>query len=469
MGRLLGLVDHERIASVRSGSTNRRVRYHLGRMQELLEKLGNPHRGIPTIHIAGTKGKGSTAAMCTNILVASGFSVGLFTSPHMHRFGERIQVSGAPVSEDEFASLVDAIWPAVEEIGFTDSQGGTTLFEALTAMAFVEFQKKANFQVIEVGLGGRLDTTNLVEPTVCAITSLSLDHTAVLGGAIEQIALEKAGIIKPRVPVVSAPQPAEAMSVIRSKCAAEGSPLVEVGADITWRPLSKNSQGQRFEVQGKLGSHTLEMPLLGDYQMENAAIVVGIAEELKDTGIPISDHCLESGFRTVSWPCRLEVLSREPLTVCDGAHNPYSVTRLLQTLPEYFEYDHLALIVGMSEDKNLVEMVGGFAEYQTQIELSGTSKTSQVIVTRSRHPRSAPCGKLASQFRQLSSMNIQEEPNVRDAVAVGQDIAVRYAHSNLKTLVLATGSLFVAAEAREVVLNIEPELYPEFEVGKNQT
>ena len=278
---MLGLVDHERIASVRSGSHPGRIRYHLGRMQRLLEELGNPHIGIPTVHIAGTKGKGSTSAMCASILARSGFRVGLFTSPHMHSFRERIQVGGEPVSEGEFAGLVNAIWPKVEEVGREEADGGITMFEALTAMAFVEFRANATFQVLEVGMGGRLDTTNLASPDVCAITSLSLDHISVLGNTIEAIASEKAGIIKPGIPVISAPQPSGAAGVIRSRCSEMGSPLTEVGTHITHRVLSRTSRGQSFDVRTKADTYTLDMPMLGDYQVENAAVAVGIMEALK--------------------------------------------------------------------------------------------------------------------------------------------------------------------------------------------
>ncbi len=458
--RLLGLVDHERIASVRSGSHPGRIRYHLGRMQRLLEELGNPHLGLPTVHIAGTKGKGSTSAICSSILAQSGHRVGLFTSPHLHTFRERIQVGGGPVTEDEFANLVDSIWTSVEKLSREDADGGITMFEALTAMAFMAFKKSATFQVLEVGLGGRLDTTNLASPDVSAITSLSLDHMSVLGNTIESIAREKAGIIKPGIPVVSAPQPVEAASVIRTTCHELGSPLKELGTHIVYRTLSKANKGQWFEVRTEANTYALEMPLLGDYQVENAAVAVGVVEALRGQGFALPDQALEEGFANVSWPCRMEVLSREPLLVCDGAHNPYSVARLLDTLPDYFEYDRLVLVVGMSEDKNLAGMVEEFARAAHMEGASHHPKITDVVVTRSRHPRAAPCKKLAGLFGTLPC-NVAEGPSVKDALGVAQDLAGGYIQAGHVPLVLVTGSLFVAAESREVVLRIEPELYPE--------
>ena len=461
--RLLGLVDHERIASVRSGSHPGRIRYHLGRMQRLLEELGNPHIGIPTVHIAGTKGKGSTSAMCASVLTRSGYRVGLFTSPHMHSFRERIQIGGEPVSEGEFEGLVDAIWPAVEEVGWEDPDGGVTMFEALTAMAFVEFHTNATFQVLEVGLGGRLDTTNLASPDVCAITSLSLDHTSVLGSTIEAIASEKAGIIKPGVPVVSAPQSAGASGVIQERCSELGSSLTEVGTHISHRVMSRTSQGQSIEVQTKAGAYTLDMTMLGGYQVENAAVTVGIMEALRDSGFTVPDQALKEGFSSVSWPCRMEVLSREPMVVCDGAHNPYSVAQMLRTLPDYFDYDRLVLVVGMSEDKNLPGMVEELAKGIRTEGSSANPGITDVVVTRSRHPRSVSCGKLAGLF-DSHTCDVHEGATVGDAVNASVDLAKGYTQAGHKPLVLATGSLFVAAEAREVLLDIEPELYPELDI-----
>jgi len=374
--RLLQLVDHERTIS----PTRERVRYDLRRMEALLHRLGDPHVGIPTVHIAGTKGKGSTAAMCASVLSHQGYRTGLYTSPHLHTFRERIQFDGAPVSEEEFAALVEEVWPDLEWVSHHESYGEVTMFEALTAMAFCHFTKRADFQVLEVGLGGRLDTTNVVaNPQVCAITSLSLDHTSILGDTIDKIAAEKAGIIKPGVTVVTSPQVPEAMSVIESACRDRGAKLIKAGEDLTWHGGRNESDGQSLEVRGRLGSYELWIPLLGDYQLENVTTAVGALEVLKEKGFEISGRALEDGFRRVSWPCRMEVLRRNPTVVSDGAHNPYSAARLRDTLPAYFHYRRVVLVVGISRDKNLEGIAGGLAGLRPR-----------VIATRSRHPRSAP-------------------------------------------------------------------------------
>ena len=445
--RLVQLVDIERLSSTKRD----RVRYDLSRMEALLSRLDDPHLGIPTVHIAGTKGKGSTAAMCASVLSQQGYRTGLFTSPHLHSFRERICLDGLPVSEETFAALVDEVWPALDWISAHEEYGGVSVFEALSAMAFRHFRKEADFQVLEVGLGGRLDTTNLVTPDVCAITSLSLDHTAILGDTIERIASEKGGIIKPGAKVVASPQSLEAMAVIESICEEKGTELIRVGTDLTWSPGPRNLEGQDVNVRGRLGNYELHTPLLGEHQLENAATAVGALEVLMDKGFEISSRAFENGMSRLSWACRMEVLRTAPLVVCDGAHNPYSAARLRDSLPAYFNYGSVILVVGVSQDKNLEGIVA---------ELAGLSrplgKEGRVIVTRSRHPRASPPGALAHAFL-THHIKALEVEGVDSAIEMALELA------DADDLVLATGSLFVAAEAREAIKGIEPELYPELE------
>ena len=448
---LLQLVDHERITS----STNERVRYDLRRMEVLLGRLGNPHQGTPTVHIAGTKGKGSTAAMCASVLTQQGYPTGLFVSPHLHSFRERICLDGAPVSEAEFASLLEIVWPEVEWVSRNEDFGEVTMFEALTAMAFSHFSQRAAYQVLEVGLGGRLDTTNLATPQVCAITSLSLDHTAILGNRIEQIAAEKAGIIKAGVPVVVSPQEPAAMKVIETVAAGMRADLIKLGEDITWSKGEVGPDGQELEVRGRLGSYQLRIPLIGEHQLENASAAVAVLEVLKERGHHISSRAISEGFRQVSWPCRMEVLGREPLVVCDGAHNPDSVAKLRETLPGYLDYRRVILVVGVSKDKDLDGIVAELSQLQPH-----------VIATSSRHPRAAPAAKVAKAFlaRTLSGSGPQS-PGLEVEQVKGVDRAINLAmeQAGEGDLVLATGSLFVAAEARESIKGIEPELYPQLQ------
>ena len=438
--RLLGLVDFERMTF----PSGERVRYDLARMEALLLRLGNPHQGIPTVHIAGTKGKGSTAAMCSSILCQQGYRTGLYTSPHMHTFRERICLDGTPVDEGEFIELMEEVWPALEWLSTQGGHGDVTLFETLTAMAFCCFRKRADFQVLEVGLGGRLDATNLVKPDVCAITSLSLDHTAILGNTLQSIAAEKASIIKPGAAVVSSPQQPEAMEVVESVCRDKGAELIRVGQDLRWRRGAIGTDGQGVEVQGRLGNYHLWTPLLGEYQLENLATAVGVMECLTERGFAISTDAIDNGLRQVSWPCRIEVLRQSPLVVCDGAHNPYSASRLRDSLPAYFDYRRVVLIIGVSLDKNLEGIVEELAAMMPWM----------IIVTKSRHTRAAPTQVLEDAFLPHAIRVCQVE-GVEKAVARALEVAGE------DDLVLATGSLFVAAEVREVIKGIEPELYPE--------
>ena len=466
--RLLQLVDHERMVSV----TRERVRYDLRRMEALLHRLSDPHVRIPTIHIAGTKGKGSTAAMCASVLSRQGYRTGLYTSPHLHSFRERISVDGAPVGEEEFADLVERIWPALMGVSENEGSGEVTLFEALTAMAFCHFRDKSNFQVLEVGLGGRLDTTNLASPQVCAITSLSLDHTSILGETIECIAAEKAGIIKAGVTVVSSPQVPEAMQVIESVCSQRSADLINVGEDLTWRKGTNGLDGQGVEVCGRRGTYSLWIPLLGDFQLENVTTAMGVLEVLQERGFEISRQAIEEGLRQVRWPCRMEVLNRAPLVICDGAHNPYSAARLMESLPAYFRYRRVVPVVGVSQDKNLDGIVKELADSICVEEQAGpradghpkravTNKREDeplVFATRSRHPRAASTKTVANAF-------LARGVNVVSVEGVAEAVTLAMQEAGNDDLILATGSLFVAAEAREALKGIEPELYPKLQTA----
>ena len=438
--------------------TRPRVRYDLGRIGAFLEHLGSPGDGTPTVHVAGSKGKGSTAALCASVLCQQGHRTGLYSSPHLHTFRERIAVDGLPISEADFASLVEKLWKPMEEINARSVYGQVTLFEMLTAMGLVHFRDRlTDFNVLEVGLGGRLDATNLVTPQVSVITSISLDHTSVLGDTLEKVATEKAGIIKPGVPVVSAPQLPQVMEVIRDACLHRGAILIEVGRDVRWDPGpcpaqqgSRAAKGQKLTITGRLGRYDLSIPLLGEYQLENAATALAALEVLREEGHEVSEEALRDGFARVQWPCRMELLMGQeggPLVVADGAHNPYSAARLRDSLPRYFDYASLFLVVGVSRDKNLEGIVAELAQMEPG-----------VIVTSSRHPRAASASALAQAF-------LSHGIRAQEVAGVEQALRLALEKAGDRDLVLATGSLFLAAEVRETVKGIEPELYPELVVG----
>jgi len=246
--RLFTLVDLEKF----SGPRGPRVKFSLSRIHALLKSLGDPHKKSPVIHVAGSKGKGSVTAMVSSILYSNGYKVGMFSSPHIHTFRERIRVNGTPITEKEFIDLVDRIWPALQEISRNTNLGSVTLFEALTAMAFVHFKDvQTDFQVIEVGLGGKLDSTNVVDPTVSVITSISFDHMHILGDTLSKIAREKAGIIKVGVPVIVAPQSPEPMKVIRNMARTKCAPMVDVESEFEWLLETTDLEKQSVKIQTK--------------------------------------------------------------------------------------------------------------------------------------------------------------------------------------------------------------------------
>ena len=358
--RLLSLVDHER-----TGIPNPRQKriFDLGRMEAFLDRLGNPHKASKTVHVAGTKGKGSTAALCDAVLRAAGYRTGFYSSPHLHSFRERIRINSQPVSEEEFSRLVEQLWPAQEWIGKHTDLGNVTLFEFMTGMAFQCFaDHQSDFQVIEVGLGGRLDATNVVDPDVCVITPVSRDHTAILGDSIAEIAFEKAGIIKLGKPVVVAPQVPEARGVILETCRERSATHVQVGKDVTWKAGASSIEGQDLTVKGMSGEYRLRMPLLGRHQLDNAASAVAALESLMAQGHSISADAIRRGFESVVWPCRMEVLGRDPLVIADGAHNDDSVNVLLDAVAGYLDYSRLLLVVGFSRDKSVSDMVARLAK-----------------------------------------------------------------------------------------------------------
>ena len=443
LARVMGLADFERSTHSPGHSA-----FHLERMRLLMARLGDAHLATPTAHIAGTKGKGSTAAMAASMLAAAGYKVGMYSSPHLHSATERVRVNMQPISRRDFADVVACVWPAVEHVGANGGYGGVTTFEALTAMAFTHFARiGADYQVIEVGLGGRLDATNIVKPQACAITSISLDHTATLGNTIAKIAAEKAGIIKPGAPVAVAPQRDEAMAVIRQAAAERGADLVAVAERYSWRGLRADMRSQTFRLDGPRRAYELETQLLGDYQMENAATAVALVDALADQGTHLPDGSVERGMRAASWDARLQTLSTPEdggrLLVVDGAHNPYSMQRLTDAIREHFAYKRLIVIFGALGGHSAAGMLAALAPLAPVI-----------VAAQSRHPRSAPGATIAAAAKQAGL----------DVAFSADDVAsaVRYALSiaGADDMVLGTGSLSVAAEVIEEARGIPPELYP---------
>lgn len=413
--------------------------YDLRRMETLLDLLGHPEREAPSIHIAGTKGKGSTAAMIASVLVAAGYRTGLYTSPHLHTLRERVQVDGQPIPEAALASLAGQVQPMVETTHANSDYGRLTTFEILTSLAFLYFrEQKAQFQVLEAGLGGRLDATNVVQPRLAMITPISYDHMDLLGQTLGQIASEKAGIIKPGCPLVLGPQPPQALEVLQGRCQQAGAQPVLVGQDVTWAQGPFDTAGQSIRVKGRLGEYCLHLPLLGRHQAENAAAAVAALEVLREQGAAIDDEALGRGFASVRWPGRLEVLGQRPWLLVDGAHNGESARRLREAVADYFPGRRIVLVLGTSRDKDIVAMAQ---------ELAPLPQT--VILTSSGNPRAAPLQELLHIWEKLHQ-DVRLSPSVAEAVEHARRLA------QATDVILITGSLFVVAEARAHVLGLSP-------------
>jgi len=404
--------------------------YSLRHVEELLNHMGNPQLAARTIHIAGTKGKGSVAAMIAQVLSDSGYKTGLYTSPHLHTLRERISIDGSLISESGFAAAMAEVKPFIESMKQDAAFRQLTYFEALTALAFAYFKKKRlDFQVLEVGLGGRLDATNVARPVVCIITPISLDHTQILGNSLEEIAREKAGIIKSGCWVVLSPQPEEAASVITDICRKKKAKVVQVGKDITWHKTGGNLHHQSLAIEGRRNNYQVSIPLLGDYQLENAAAAVAALEILASAGFTISATDIAQGLARVKWPGRFHILQEHPTVLVDGAHNVASMKGLVNNIKAYFSHKRIFLVFGTSCDKDIPGIVN---------ELVPLSP--QVIVTRTAHSRAAPLSTLAAEF---SKRGIEPETGETVAQALSRALSL----ADRTDIICVTGSLFVVAEA----------------------
>jgi dihydrofolate synthase/folylpolyglutamate synthase len=399
-----------------------KAEFNLDRMFALMKELGDPHTKYPIIHVAGTKGKGSVCALCTSALQAAGYKTGLYTSPHLLDYVERIQIKGEPISHEQLVELVEEIKPVVARIP------KLTTFEITTAIAFVAFAKEnVDAAVFEVGLGGRLYATNVITPKVSVITSLSYDHMAVLGDTLAKIAGEKAGIIKEGVPVVSSPQKEEALQVLERVATEKKSPFSLVGKDVKFERLTSSLDGQSLHITDDLRHSTLDvrLPLLGLNQIENAATAY---VALKTSGLEISDEAIKRGFAEVKWPARFQVVRREPPVVIDSAHNRDSALHLRETLDENFPDRPVIMVFCALEDKDIPGML---EELKPRLE--------RVVATRADHPRAPSAEWIAEQVRKVG-IPVEAVTPVASALERALELAGE------QKLVLSTGSVAFAGE-----------------------
>jgi dihydrofolate synthase/folylpolyglutamate synthase len=446
--------DYEQSLKYLYGLTNYEIKsqyayapelFDLARVQRLLGALGNPHHRFKSVHVAGTKGKGSTSAMLASILKAAGYRTALYTSPHLHTFRERIQVDGTCIPEVEFSDLVQQLRPLAEQ----DKE--LTTFEIATALAFAYFaQVGAEIAVIEVGLGGRLDATNVIHPVASIITTIGHDHMHILGNTLTQIATEKAGIVKDRVPVISAPQERAAMAVLERVCAEKDAPLHPVGRDWRWRALSCSLDGQEFTASGRLDGPSsplvsyknLFVPLLGKHQLRNAAVVLATTQVLQQLGTKVNETSVRKGLQDVIWPARFEVLGRNPYFVVDGAHNVDSARSLATTLQQYFPSLRPWLVLAILKDKDIPAILRQLLP-----------RVQGVILARSHHPRAADPRILQEEAARYGSPTLIIED-------VGRATTHALRQAGAEGLVVAAGSLTTAGEAREAWLRAHNQPLP---------
>ena len=419
---LFHFTDYERMHKVKKATSI----FGLARMNKILEHCGSPHEKLRTVHIAGTKGKGSTAAMLASILRAAGRSVGLYTSPHLLDIRERIQVDGEWISEDAIAALLSRLRPYLEEATRNGDVYAPTFFEIFTTIAFLHFlERGVDIAVIEVGLGGRLDATNVVRPKACAITPVSFDHTDKLGTELSQIAGEKAGIIKEGVPVVSGVQQPEALAVIRARAAELNAPVMVVGEDVT----VTDGPGDAFSVRTwRRELNDLHLPLLGRHQRDNAATAAGLAELLCEDGFDISDVCVRDGLASLRWPGRIQLVAGEPDIVVDGAHNVASVKVLLDTLAA-MPPKKTTFVVGIAADKDVDAVLRLLAP-----------RGDMFVVTRTSNPRAADPADLKASLEVLGAEDVAEA----DTPAAALELAQSQTPSDGRICV--TGSMYLAGD-----------------------
>lgn len=424
--------------------------FKLDRMRQLLERLGNPHLQLKIVHVAGTKGKGSTSAMIAAAMSAAGYKVGLFTSPHLFRLEERIAIGGEPCSPDDLVAMVETLRSVVDVMDRTPGpDGAPTYFELITALALLHFRnQRVDVAVLEVGLGGRLDSTNVCMPEVAVITSISYDHTRQLGDTLAEIAEEKAGIIKRGVPTISGVKQAAPREVIQRVSESRRSRLIEVDRDFSFdyhppTAIGRNGDAARFdylpaESGGREPWQDVALGLLGQHQAANAAVALATLLELRRQGWRLPETAIRQGFKNLKWPARVEVISQWPTVVLDAAHNVASAEALMQTLSESFSATRRILVFATAQDKDAAGMLRVLLQHFDEL----------IITSYRDNPRAMPAAALGEiAGRVLEELSRDEFP-----MTICNDPTAAWEHlrgvAKPNDLVCCTGSFFIAADMR---------------------
>lgn len=413
------------------------VRPGLERITELLGRLGNPHRDLKVAHVTGTNGKGSATAMIASVLQAAGLRTGLYISPYLEEFTERIRVNGLNIPKGDLVNLLREVRQALSAMT-AEGLEHPTEFEVVTAIGFLHYaRQRVDALALEVGLGGRYDATNVVgRPLVSVITNVGLDHMNVLGNTVEEIAREKAGICKPGIPCVTATNRPGALAEIERVCRDVGAPLTVVGREVTFRVLEAGPAGLRVEVRSRNGVYPdLEIGLAGSHQAENAATALAACEELVKGGLPVDEEAIRRGLRTVRWPGRLELFPGSPPVLIDGAHNADGAEVLANSLRTLYRYRRLILVVGILADKEVERVLG------TLVPLANL-----VVSTTPDNPRAVPPADLAHRIELLGRPCLPV-PDPADAL----DAAL--AEASPEDLVCVAGSLYLVGRVRTLLRN----------------
>ena len=434
---LLQTIDYEKLTQYKYDTST----FDLKRMEEMMSFVGNPHKKRRTVHITGTKGKGSTSIIISSALQALGLKSGLFTSPHLVYLGERMKVNDKMISQEMFVELINMLKPYIDRITLKNPILMPTFFEIVTAIAFLYFEKKkTDISVLEVGMGGRLDSTNIILPEISVITPVGYDHTDRLGHTLDKIAFEKAGIIKEDVPVISSIQEPDALAVITKMCKEKRSRLYLVGRDILIHNLKVTKRNGIYGTECEIKTwrenyKSIFLPLVGRHQVENCAAAIGALEVLSEAGaIKMDNELITNALATINCPARIEVISENPLIIVDTAHTVASMKILRESIQENLSFKKLVLVIGLSEDKDIEGVLKEI-----------TCIADDLILTRTGNPREAEPEHMAVEVKPFFHNNLMVIEDIDEALKEAQRTAKK------NDLICITGSFFLAGKVKEIL------------------